>query len=577
MSSGQILETVQDALARHDAVPTDQIIDAVQQGLSNQNSVTKEIEFNRDDLFDAIKACLEGEENPLGGMGERVIEAMHEFLGSMKTEFQQYSAASGKDTEQVLDALKDGLEDLRADIESYVDRASDVTGKDEIIDTVKAGFVAMQADLEKGFANHGGGALNTPELLDAMEKEFEHLRDTISKSMTRGSSLSEKDEILDAIRDYTDDRQSSLSSNSDDIVRQVKEELEHMRVALASTLIKSGGSLDRDEVLDAVREGLASSRHKVDGNESILSNTSELLDAFQDGVEGIRADIQKLTDRPVDLSSSYEILDALKTGIDDIRGDISRVPEKQRDESESGAPRGHEMVIHDQNRIATEIEALKVMITQLRIKVEALDGMAPPPAPTETRIHKDDMNDIQDAIQQVHDSLNSGKPEETRIHKDDLDSLYAAINQVSNAVTRARDAPLPEAVMPENVASKDDTEAIETILRNIKARIDDMIFPEPEFLAKSSQLDRIEDALRDMKTILEDTTERTGEHSSREDLTLVELMLKDVQSGMEDLKAKLNAELRNDDGGIAKGRPGGHRIPGSRHQKPNREHQSAWS
>ena len=76
-------------------------------------------------------------------MGERVIEAMHEFLSSMKTEFQQYSAASGKDTEQVLDALKDGLEDLRADIESYVDRAADVTGKDEIIDTVKAGFAAM--------------------------------------------------------------------------------------------------------------------------------------------------------------------------------------------------------------------------------------------------------------------------------------------------------------------------------------------------------------------------------------------------------------------------------------------------
>ena len=552
VSTGQIIEALQDALARHEAVPTDQIIDAVQQGLSHHNVVSKEVEFNREDLFDAIKACLEGEQNPLGGMGERVIEAMHEFLASMKNEFQQYSAASGKDTEQVLDALKDGLEDLRADIETYVDRASDVTGKDEIIDAVKAGFAAMQGDLDKGFVNRDIGSSNTPELLDAMEKEFEHLRDTVSKSMTRGGSLSEKDEILDAIRDISDDRQSSLSSNSEDIVRLVKEELEHMRIALASTLIKSGGSVDREEILDAVREGLASSRLKVDGNESVLSNTSELLDAFQDGVDGIRTDIQKLTDRPVDLSTSYEILDALKAGIDDIRADVSRVAEKQADVLDSAAPRGQEMVIHDQNRIATEIEALKVMITQLRIKVEALDGMAPPPGSTESRLHKDDMNELQDAIQQVHDSVSTSQPEETRMHKDDLDSLYTAINHVTNAVNQARETPLPEVVMPEHAASKDDTEAIETLLRNIKAQIDEMRFPETELLATSSQVDAIEDTLKDMRMTLDEASERSTDHSSREDFTLIELMLKDVQSTMEDFKAKLDGGIRSEGNGLAK-------------------------
>ena len=550
VSTTQIIESVQEALARHEVVPTDQIIEAVKEGLSHQEPVAKEIEFNREDLFDAIKACLEGEQNPLGGMGERVIEAMHEFLGSMKNEFQQYSAASGKDTEQVLDALKDGLEDLRADIESYVDRASDVTGKDEIIDTVKAGFAAMQADLDKGFAARGNGAPNTPELLDAMEKEFEHLRDTISKSIARDTGPSEKDEILDAIRDISDDRQSSLSSNSEDIVRLVKEELEHMRTALASTLIKSGSSLDRDEVLDAIREGLVSSRHKVDGNESILSNTSELLDAFQDGVEGIRADIQKMTDRPVDISTSYEILDALKAGIEEVRADISRLAEKQADISDSATSRGQEMVIHDQNRISTEIEGLKVMITQLRIKVEALDGMAPPP-PTETRIHQDDMAELQEAIQQVQDSVNNANSGEARMHKDDLDGLYSAIDNVTNAVSQVRDAPLPEVVMPENAASKEDTEAIETLLRNIKARVDEMIFPEPELLAKSSQIEAIELALQDMKVAVEEAAERPAAEPNKEDFTLIELMLKDVQSNVEEFKVKLDG-VKSDESGIAK-------------------------
>ncbi|KAK5193322.1 hypothetical protein LTR92_006691 [Exophiala xenobiotica] len=555
LTRDDVAGAVQEALAHQGASTRDYVVDAIKNGLSHQEPVAKEVEFNREDLFDAIRACLEGEQNPLGGMGEKVIEAMHEFLGSMKTEFQQYSAASGKDTEQVLDALKDGLEDLRADIESYVDRAADVTGKDEIIDTVKAGFAAMQADIDKGFANRvGGGAPNTPELLDAMEKEFEHLRETISKNMARdNNSLTEKDEILDAIRDLSDDRQSALSSNSEDIVRLVKDELEHMRSTLAGTLIKSGSSLDRDEVLEVIREGLEASRsgHRVDGSESILSNTSELLDAFQDGVDGIRAEIQNLKDRPVDLSASEEVLDALKAAVEDIRTDIASLNSKEKSESESGTARGQEMVVHDQNRISTEIEGLKVMITQLRIKVEALDGLAAPVIPTETRMHKDDLNELHDAIQQVGESVSQTKVEDIHIHKDDLDGLYTAINQVNDAVTRVRDTPLPEVLMPDNAASKEDTDAIETLLRNVKAKIDEVLSPKSEPLAKSSQFDALEFGLKDLKEAVEEWTQLAGEQSNKEDFTLIELMLKDVQSNLEDVRTKLDG-VNHEEGSIHK-------------------------
>ncbi|EXJ82778.1 hypothetical protein A1O3_06593 [Capronia epimyces CBS 606.96] len=537
-------EAVREGLAQQDKTAKEHLIDAVREGLSHQEPNSKEIEFNREDLFDAIRACLEGEQNPLGGMGERVIDAMHEFLGSMKTEFQQYSAASGKDTEQVLDALKDGLEDLRAEIVSYVDRAADVTGKDEIIDTVKAGFAAMQADIDKNVPDRSSSAPNTPELLDAMEKEFEHLRDTISKSMAMSNVLSDKDEILDAIRDLSDERQSSLSSNSEDVVRLVKEELEHMRTTLAGTLIKSGSSLNRDEVLEVIREGLEYSRTvpKADGNESILSNTSELLDAFQDGVDGIRADIQKLTDRPVDLSTSYEILDALKTGIEEVRADIATLYDKQSEGSETNTARGQEMVVHDQNRISTEIEGLKVMITQLRIKVEALDGMTAPPAPTEVRVHKDDMNEIYDAIHQVEESVHRSKQDGSHVHKDDLDGLHTAINQVNDVVSQIRDAPPPEATIPENAASKEDTDAIETLLRNLKAELDEVLSPDAEEpLAKSTQIGALEVILKDIKMTVEETATRACEDSSKEDFTLIELMLKDVQGSVEDVKSKIDS------------------------------------
>ncbi|KAI1617088.1 hypothetical protein EDD37DRAFT_48572 [Exophiala viscosa] len=544
LSRDDVVDAIRDSMAQQENASRDLVADVVKDALSRQElPVAKEVEFNREDLFDAIRACLEGEQNPLGGMGERVVEAMHEFLGSMRTEFQQYSAASGKDTEQVLDALKDGLEDLRADIESYVDRAADVTGKDEIIDTVKTGFAAMQADVDKGFANRANGAPNTPDLLDAMEKEFEHLRETLSKGMAKNESTLEKDEILDAIRDLSDDRQSAHSSNSEDIARLVKEELEHMRTTLAGTLMKSGSSLDRDEVLDVIREGLEASRSapRTDGSESILSNTSELLDAFQDGVDGIRSDILKLKDRPVDVGASEEVLNALKVGIEDVRADISRLAEKQTESSESGTARGQELVIHDQNHISSELEGLKVMITQLRIKVEALDGMAAPEIPTEVHIHKDDMNEICEAIQQAQDTVSRSGNEETRIHKDDMDGIYTAINEVNNAVKHVRAAPLPEVVMPENVASKEDTDAIETLLRNVKAKLDEFLSDDSEPLARSSQLDAIEFNLSDLKTAVEECTARAGEQTNKEDFTIIELMLKDVQSNVEDFKSKLDA------------------------------------
>lgn len=495
----------------------EEILETVKEGLSSQSPVTKEIEFNRKDLFAAIKASLEGEDNPLGCMGERVLDAMHGFLGNMKSEFQQYSAANGKDTEQVLDALKDGLEDLRADIETYVDRAADVTGKDEIIDTVKSGIAGLQADLDKGFSSQGTNRRNfdTPELLDAMEKEFEHLRDTISKSLVRSNSSSDKEEILDAIRDISDDRQSSLSSNTntEDILRLVKEELEHMRTTLASTMVRSGGSIDRDEILDAIREGMetAQAPRKVDGNESLLSNTSELLDAFQDGVEGIRTDMQKLMDRPVDMSTSYEILDTLKAGLESVRNDIERLHEKQNDMSETSTTREQQVVIHDENLISTEIEGLKVMITQLRIKVEALDNMPipQPEMPSEACINKDDLGELHTAIKEVHHSVNN--------------------------VRSAQEVPLAS-----NTASKDDTDAIETLLRNVKAQLEEIGLSEFNGTAKTTHLDSVEDMLRDMKATLEDSTIRAEVNViSKEDFTMVELLLKEVSSGVDDLQAKM--------------------------------------
>jgi chromosome segregation ATPase len=287
-----------------------------------------------------------------------------------------------------------------------------------------------------------------------------------------------------------------------------------MRTTLAATLVKSGASIQREDVFEAVREAVDSSRsapRAADGGESILSNTSELLDAFQDGVDNIRHDLQKLMDRPVDLTSSYEILDTLKTGIEDVRADIGRLQDKHSETSESSSSRDKAIVVHDENQIAHEIESLKVMITQLRIKVEALDDMTPP-APT--------------------------MPSEMRVHKEDLDDLHTAIQGV-HATVREVQKSAPEAKMPANAASKDDTDAIETLLRNMKAKVDDMVSPDASSSGKTVQLETVEDLLRDVKVSVDEISAKAD---TQTDLELMELMLKDVQKGVDDLQIKLGAE-----------------------------------
>jgi len=555
-----VLDAIDDGMSRHVPAPQgqpdyskDEILNAVREGLAHyQPSVSKEVEFNREDLFDAIKSCLEGEQNPLGGMGERVVEAMHEFLGSMKTEFQEYTAANGRDTEQVLDAVKDGLEDLRAEIETYVDRAADVTGKDEIIDSVKAGFAAMQVDMEKGFSRTPQQTLNTPELLDAMEKEFEHLRETIRKSLTQADSSADKDEILDAIRDVSDNRGSAVSGNDEDIARLVKEELEHMRTTLASTLINGAAGPDRDEILEAIREGIESSRSlpKADANESIFSNTSELLDAFQDGVDNIRADMQKLVERSSEPSNNQELLDSLNAGIENIRSDIEQLKKKQEAEADDETVKGQEVMLHDENGIQAQIESLKVMITQLGIKVEAMDLPTPDVnIPDEMRVHPDDLGSLHAAMEQ-------------HVCKDDLDSVHAAIREIDlegvhaairemqdNINTIPREMPeiivpeiqMPEVVMPPNAACKEDVDALETLLHNVKAKLDEMLMPDLEPVAKTSQIDGLEEMLKDVRTTVEDVAVKAAEPIHKEDFTIMELTLKDIASSIEGLQEKIAA------------------------------------
>ena len=509
---------------REPEITRDDVLDAVKEGLSAQAPLSKDIEFNREDLFDAVKAGLEGAPTPMGGVGEKVLEKMEDLLDGMRVEFKQYSVANGGDTEQVLDAVKDGLEVLRADIETYVDRAADVTGKDEIIETVKNGLEHLRIDLEGSIANapRSNEQSNSGEILDAMEKEFEHLRQTIATSLLRSSgSDSEREDILDTIREGLAGVSNNFSRGANlegqaETITVMKEEFEHLRETLATTLVRGGASADKEDMLDAIREGhdalRAELEAKRDRPESIMSGTGELLDALHDGLDNLRADVERMVNKPLDMTVNYEILETLKEGLASIRADVDRLhtsPPGQQDRGFSSTRNG-EVVIADeegaQGLRSNDLGNLEMMITQLRIKVEALDDMPPPPA-----------------AQQAPENVAA---------KADLENLEAMLREIQVSVADLVDR---EQTQTENTVTKDDTEAIETLLRNTKAQIDDFMSSDSEGLAKATQFDTLEAILLETKDAV---TDARAEGVSKEDIGMLEALLQEVRAGLEEVRER---------------------------------------
>lgn len=480
LSREEILDAVRECLEefefpsaplpepREPEITRDDMVDAVKEGLhnfdfaANTTAVTRNVDregLTRDDVFDAVKASLEDAPLQMDPYGEQIMERLEEIMEVLRTEFKAVSdeakqnvSAHGRDTEQVLDATKDGFEKLRTDIESYVDRAADVTGKDEILESMRESFKDLHADIE-----------------------------------------------------------SLLSKGSDSSMEAVQGELEHLRETMAGSLVRGSASLDKEEILEALREGLDSLRADIerprDSNESILSGTGEILDALHDGLTGLRVEVEKINNKPVDMTVNYEILDALKEGMEGLRSDIDRLRENGHGE-QAVAEINDNAVIHAEGLKRNDIQQLEVLITQLNIKVEAMESMAPPPTePATGSLSKEDLNSMEERLAGVQES-------------------------VADMLNRERP-------VDEDGVKREDFEAIETLLRNTKAKLDEM---DPEQAVKKDHLDAVEVLIHETKENIHELKTHLEDVSKKDEVSLIEALVREVIGGLEEMKERVVSE-----------------------------------
>ncbi|KAF3394193.1 hypothetical protein F1880_005316 [Penicillium rolfsii] len=540
LSREEIVEAVSEALeksqeAQKSALSTEvqqpsitreELFAAVVDGIESSNTMTREIELNKDDLMEAISAGLrEASCSANLNVGDQVMERLQEVVDGMKEEFKQYSAANGRDTEQVLDSIKDGLEVVRREIESYVSTASEVSGKHEIIDTVKEGFRLLQADMEKtindaSLSNAVRAAPDTTELLDALEKEFEHLRGTIGSLLIKENAASDKDEILDAIRDVSE--QQKTNGGYEEVMNTIRAEFENMRerMDMSMSVVRAEPGSDKDDIIAALREHFDTLREetlaKKDGAESTFSATSELLDAFHDNMDAIRDDLKRLMDKPTDFDTS-EILDTVKDGLADLKLDIDAIRQSQKAMDDAETTRGNELMLAKEAAFGNDIDSLKSLITELQSKVESIDSTPRAAEPTEDALKRSHIDEVLLAVQEIQVAMGAlGDMGDTR-------------------------------ELHESAARKEDTDAIQEILMSTKAQIDDIVFPSPDEIATSQHISTLEAMIGEAKESIANLSSRLeADAPTKAEIGALEGLIKDVFMALEELKTKTKEDEETD-------------------------------
>lgn len=532
------------ALVRGDfSTDKDEILDAIRAGTDSRGNLSAD----KDEILEVLRTSLDNIRTELaqpqalvrGDLGadkDEILEAVRASTSFIKTEMEQsHSLARGDlsaEKDEIIEVLRTGLENIQTQLEQpqALVRGDLGADKDEIIEVLRTGLNNLRTELEQPQALvRGDLGADKDEIIEALRAGLDSIRTGLeSQALVRGDVAADKDEIIEILRAGLDNIRTGLESQAlvrgdvaadkDEIIEVLRTGLNNIRAEVEQPqgLVREDLDADKDEILEALKNGLDSLRIDLDrnrdGSESVLSGSGEVLEALHDGLNSLRSDLEKIVNKPVDMTVNYEILDTLKLGLEGLRADIDRLRENGHGEQAVAKINDGAVVTTDSLK-RNDIENLEVLITQLRIKVEAFKPIPPPPPqPVPDSLSKSDLEIVEDMLRNIQESIVGLSAKERSVDEDGV--------------------------------KRDDVISIETLLRNTKAKIDEI---DPEQAVRKDHLDAVEILVSENQTTIKDLTSHLDDVSKRDDVLVVEGLVRDVLGSLEDMKERAAEEAQGAD------------------------------
>lgn len=561
--------------------PEENVTDAVKEGLKSLD-ITKDVtdavkkalegfdfsnfssalvarpELSRADVVGAVKECLD-----TADLSQDVAGAVKQVLEG----FDFPTSSSGPDLShvEVVDAVKEGLEslELSADIGAVLKKeleAFDFSSiqstalvaqggnNEEVMQRLHEIKELLQTEIkaasEEAKENIAANALGTEQVLDATKDGFERLRQDMEDYVDRAKGESDSQEVMDQLLSTLDGFRKELGElvtrSSDSSRAMLKEEVDSLRDIVNSSMVPAipqpGNS---KEVIEALHDGLHSLRSEISTRP--IAGLTEILDALQEGLGDIRTSLNNLRDKPADLTANDEILEALKEGLDSVRTDIDTLREETKndralatiDDNSKAVVPTEKMLKHD------DIKNLEMLITQLGIKVEAMESA---PKPTVSSVSKEDLAGMEKTLHDVAESV-AGMP-----NREPLGALEESIRKIQETVndlaSKETAAPLPARVSTDP-ATREDVEAIETILRNTKSRLDDLM--DGEQAVRKDHIDTLETLILEARESVNGLSTQFDTISRKEHIDALETLIDDTRQSLGGLATQMDTLSRKED------------------------------
>ncbi|KAF4123624.1 DNA repair exonuclease SbcCD ATPase subunit [Geosmithia morbida] len=526
---------------------------------------------------------------PVQTDNKEIIEALHATANTLRQEILRPRA----ETAEIIDALNDGLNELRIGIDRMTNKPADLTANDEILDALQSGLDSVRADIEsirddnniRAIAAVPTESSTAPHIeilealrsgLDSVRSDMHSIREESSDRTVAAVPLeSAHNEILDALRSGLDSVRADIES-----IREQSNDRSVPTVPLESA---------HNEILDALRSGLDSVRADIEsireqsnarsspaaapestGHDEILKVLRSGLDSVRSGIDSIRdqANERSFSAVPPESSGHDEILEALRSGLDSVRSDIESIREQNNDRAlapiSAGAstpdiPSSDEqaLILADMAR-HDDIKNLEVLITQLRMKLESMNS-EPEPAPKDE--NSSNLESMLENIQHGVDDLSSREPSSAPPSQD-LTRLESMIENIQRRVEELSSREPPAAAVTrdaesskdrsasDDVASKEDVQAIEMILHNTKARLDDLM--DGDQALRKDHLDAVEALILETRESMSSIAERMEAVSRKDDLSTMETLLNEIKGNFDEMKNQIATRDEPDEDKVSK-------------------------